>query len=88
MAEAQFEPRIVAFLCRWCAGAGADLAGTSRLELAWRLLNDRLLLAGQPGRAPYHAGFSFQLGGPMDLLLSLNLGMGFDGWLGLAYRYY
>ncbi|HAZ30811.1 TPA: hypothetical protein DCY65_04495, partial [Candidatus Acetothermia bacterium] len=22
---------IVAFLCRWCAGAGADLAGTSRL---------------------------------------------------------
>lgn len=32
MAEAQFEPRIVAFLCRWCAGAGADLAGTSRLR--------------------------------------------------------
>jgi hypothetical protein len=69
-------------------GLGLPLAGTSRLELAWRLLNDRLLLAGQPGRAPYHAGFSFQLGGPMDLLLSLNLGMGFDGWLGLAYRYY
>jgi len=32
VAEAQFEPRIVAFLCRWCAGAGADLAGTSRLR--------------------------------------------------------
>lgn len=31
MAEAPFEPKIVAFLCRWCAGAGADLAGTSRL---------------------------------------------------------
>ena len=27
-----FEPKIVAFLCRWCAGAGADLAGTSRLS--------------------------------------------------------
>ncbi len=26
------EPRIVAFLCRWCASAGADLAGTSRLH--------------------------------------------------------
>lgn len=26
-----FDPKIVAFLCRWCAGAGADLAGTSRL---------------------------------------------------------
>ena len=27
-----FEPRIIAFLCRWCAYAGADLAGVSRLE--------------------------------------------------------
>lgn len=25
-----FEPRILGFLCKWCAGAGADLAGTSR----------------------------------------------------------
>ncbi len=32
MPEAPFEPKIVAFLCRWCAGAGADLAGTSRLR--------------------------------------------------------
>ncbi|MCD4783439.1 MAG: hydrogenase iron-sulfur subunit [Candidatus Eremiobacteraeota bacterium] len=29
-----FEPRIVAFLCKWCAGAGADLAGVSRLQYA------------------------------------------------------
>lgn len=27
-----FEPRIVAFLCNWCAYTGADLAGTSRLQ--------------------------------------------------------
>jgi F420-non-reducing hydrogenase iron-sulfur subunit len=27
----EFEPRIVAFLCRWCSYAGADLAGVSRL---------------------------------------------------------
>ncbi|OYT61385.1 methyl-viologen-reducing hydrogenase subunit delta, partial [Thermoplasmatales archaeon ex4484_30] len=27
-----FEPKIVAFLCNWCAYAGADLAGTSRLQ--------------------------------------------------------
>lgn len=27
-----FEPRIVAFFCKWCTSAGADLAGTSRLE--------------------------------------------------------
>ncbi len=28
----EFEPTITAFLCKWCAYAGADLAGVSRLE--------------------------------------------------------
>jgi F420-non-reducing hydrogenase iron-sulfur subunit len=28
----EFEPRIVAFVCNWCTYAGADLAGTSRLQ--------------------------------------------------------
>jgi len=27
-----FEPKILAFLCNWCAYAGADLAGVSRLQ--------------------------------------------------------
>lgn len=27
-----FEPKIVGFLCKWCSYAGADLAGTSRME--------------------------------------------------------
>lgn len=27
-----WEPRIVAFLCNWCSYAGADLAGTSRIQ--------------------------------------------------------
>lgn len=27
-----FEPKIVAFLCKWCSSAGSDLAGVSRLE--------------------------------------------------------
>ena len=27
-----FEPKIVAFVCTWCTYAGADLAGTSRLQ--------------------------------------------------------
>lgn len=27
-----FEPKIVAFLCKWCSSAGADLAGVSRLK--------------------------------------------------------
>jgi coenzyme F420-reducing hydrogenase delta subunit len=29
-----FEPRIVAFVCNWCTYAGADLAGTSRMQYA------------------------------------------------------
>jgi len=28
----KFEPKIVAFVCRWCTYAGADLAGTSRTK--------------------------------------------------------
>jgi F420-non-reducing hydrogenase iron-sulfur subunit len=27
-----YEPKIVAFLCRWCSYAGADLAGGSRIK--------------------------------------------------------
>ena len=32
MAEAEFEPKIIAFLCNWCTYTGADLAGTSRIQ--------------------------------------------------------
>jgi F420-non-reducing hydrogenase iron-sulfur subunit len=27
-----FEPKIIAFCCNWCSYAGADLAGTSRIQ--------------------------------------------------------
>ena len=27
-----FKPKIVAFCCNWCSYAGADLAGSNRLE--------------------------------------------------------
>lgn len=29
---ASWEPKILAFLCNWCSYAGADLAGTSRIQ--------------------------------------------------------
>ena len=32
-AGAGFEPKIVAFVCTWCTYTGADLAGTSRLQM-------------------------------------------------------
>ena len=28
----EWKPKIVAFLCNWCSYAGADLAGTSRIQ--------------------------------------------------------
>ena len=28
----EFEPTIIAFLCKWCSSAGSDLAGVSRME--------------------------------------------------------
>jgi F420-non-reducing hydrogenase iron-sulfur subunit len=31
MAE-EYEPKIIAFLCKWCSSAGSDLAGVSRLK--------------------------------------------------------
>ncbi|MFQ5711798.1 MAG: hydrogenase iron-sulfur subunit [Candidatus Geothermarchaeales archaeon] len=30
--EKRFEPRVIVFCCNWCAYAGADLAGISRLQ--------------------------------------------------------
>jgi F420-non-reducing hydrogenase iron-sulfur subunit len=30
--KGNWEPKITGFLCNWCSYAGADLAGTSRLE--------------------------------------------------------
>ena len=30
--EQDFQPNILAFLCNWCAYAGADLAGVSRVQ--------------------------------------------------------
>jgi F420-non-reducing hydrogenase iron-sulfur subunit len=30
--RSNWEPRILAFLCNWCSYAGADLAGTSRIQ--------------------------------------------------------
>ncbi|HID65353.1 MAG TPA: hydrogenase iron-sulfur subunit [Anaerolineae bacterium] len=42
----EFEPRIVAFLCNWCAYTGADLAGTSRLQYPPNVRIVRLMCSG------------------------------------------
>lgn len=41
-----FEPRIVAFLCNWCAYTGADLAGTSRMQYPPNVRTIRMMCSG------------------------------------------
>lgn len=42
-----FEPNIIAFLCNWCSYAGADLAGTSRLEYPPNVRVIRVMCSGR-----------------------------------------
>ena len=43
---AEFEPKIIAFLCNWCTYTGADLAGTSRLQYPSNIRIIRLMCSG------------------------------------------
>ncbi|UCF78783.1 MAG: hydrogenase iron-sulfur subunit [Candidatus Eiseniibacteriota bacterium] len=47
MDSANFEPRIVGFLCRWCSYTGADLAGTSRMKYPPNLVPIRVMCSGR-----------------------------------------
>lgn len=42
-----FEPKIIAFVCKWCTYAGADLAGTSRLKYASNVRITKLPCTGR-----------------------------------------
>ncbi|MBN1390673.1 MAG: hydrogenase iron-sulfur subunit [Candidatus Thermoplasmatota archaeon] len=42
----EFEPRIVGFLCNWCTYAGADLAGTSRIQYPPNIRVIRVMCSG------------------------------------------
>jgi F420-non-reducing hydrogenase iron-sulfur subunit len=44
--EDKFEPKIIAFLCNWCTYAGADLAGTSRMQYPANIRIIRLMCSG------------------------------------------
>ena len=42
-----FEPNIIGFLCNWCSYAGADLAGTSRLQYPHNVKVIRVMCSGR-----------------------------------------
>lgn len=41
-----YEPQIIAFVCNWCTYAGADLAGTSRIQYPPNVKMIRLMCSG------------------------------------------
>ena len=45
--SAKWEPKIVAFLCNWCSYAGADLAGTSRIQYPPNIRIIRTMCSGR-----------------------------------------
>ena len=47
MESADFQPRIIGFLCRWCAYLGADLAGTSRAKYPPNMIPIRVMCSGR-----------------------------------------
>lgn len=42
----RFEPKIIGFLCNWCAYAGGDLAGVSRLQYPADMKAIRVMCSG------------------------------------------
>lgn len=45
-AKQDFEPRIVAFLCKWCSSAGSDLAGVTRTQYPANLVPITVMCSG------------------------------------------
>jgi len=43
----EFEPKIIGFLCNWCAYAGADLAGVSRMQYPPNIRIVRVMCSGR-----------------------------------------
>lgn len=43
---AEFEPKIIAFLCNWCTYTGADLAGTTRAQYPANVRIVRIMCTG------------------------------------------
>jgi len=41
-----FEPKIIAFICKWCTSSAADLAGTARIQYPHNVRIVRLMCTG------------------------------------------
>ena len=55
-----FEPKIMCYLCKWCTYAGADLAGTSRMQYEPNSVNLRVMCSSRID--PQHIIYAFKQG--------------------------
>ncbi len=67
-----FEPKIVGFMCNWCAYRGADLAGTSRMKSAPNVRTMRVMCSGRVD--PQLVIKALQLGADGVLILGCHPG--------------
>lgn len=67
-----FEPKIVGFMCNWCAYRGADLAGTSRMKSAPNVRAVRVMCSGRVD--PQLVVKALQLGADGVLILGCHPG--------------
>lgn len=56
----RFEPKIICFLCKWCTYAGADLAGTSRIQYQPNGIPIRVMCSSRVD--PVHIIWAFKRG--------------------------
>lgn len=70
--ENSFNPRIVGFLCNWCAYSGADLAGVSRLKTSPNIRIIRTMCSGRID--PSFILKAFQLGADGVLVAGCHFG--------------
>jgi F420-non-reducing hydrogenase iron-sulfur subunit len=72
MDQEEFEPKILAFCCNWCAYAGADLAGVSRLQYPPNIRIIRVMCSGRV--EPEFVLKAFALGADGVLVLGCHPG--------------
>ena len=71
MAE-EFEPKIVAFLCKWCSSAGSDLAGVSRMQYPPNVVPITVMCSGSV--SPLYILSAFNQGADGVLISGCHLG--------------
>ena len=70
--SAEFEPKIVAFMCNWCTYAGADNAGIARLESPANILPIRVMCSGRI--SPEMVLCAFRAGADGVMMMGCHIG--------------